>query len=213
MKQHYKKLIEIFKGGWESVQEDLWPMTVVTWLVTVIQFMVFFIALTCERVRITDYDFNPEYLSPELREFVFSYISEPAVIAIGISLIVLSIIFTVCHNIVCEDKNNQRMRVIYWFCWNICSLTIIVKLVVMLLFSVCWIVLPTIFYYLPNKLFASKPKPEYTIKVEETYDNGWYCGTRWRGTKLVDKQVSESEYMIWKTNNLIDEIDNLKKRR
>lgn len=206
MKQHYKKLIEIFKGGWNSVEEDLFPITVVTWLISCILFIAYFIWLIGENRYLTSSGgYITEYINPVFREFVLSYVSEPVAITIGICLFVLSVIFTVCHNVICDNKGNYRMRVFYWFCWNICSLMIVVKLAVMLVFSFCWIVLPTIFYYLPNMLFASKPKPKYSIEVKEKYEEGW-C----RGTRTVNIQVSKSEYMIWKTNNLINEIDNRK---
>lgn len=108
---------------------------------------------------------------------------------------ILSIIFYIATWIAYVYKN-EKLMLIYGILWRVLSGFILVEIIFFILIGIICDVMPFIFYKLPNRLFSKKEEKVYEI------DDNWHT-----------KQVSYSEYMNYKLNETINELNKFIKEK
>lgn len=116
-------------------------------------------------------------------------------VILGIVL-ALSIIFICCWLSAIRSEL-KTAETVYYILWQVFSLSLFVKIALGIICFICMIIIPFIFYYIPIGFMNLFKKKEYTIKV--IIPNDW-------GYTSEDKKVSKHEYLINKTEELINDI-------
>lgn len=111
-------------------------------------------------------------------------------------VLALSIIFICCW-LSAMRSELKTAETVYYILWQVLSLSLFVKIVLGIICFICMIIIPFIFYYIPISFMNLFKKKEYTIKV--IIPNG-------QGHTFKDKKVSKHEYLINKTEELINDI-------